>query len=205
MPARRSLSRSGHHRRFLRVHAVDGPPLGGRGLPAERAARHLQARGHAAGAGDGTRTRTSDRDAASVLDLRTGGPSASTGAAAIAGALEGTDLPLSRPDIARELVYIDDLVDLYLEAAERAGISPGVFNAGSGVLGTIGEVVDRVLRLTGSRARARWGTFQAPHHDDFPWVADPTRTFSRFAWRPRVALEEGLARTIAAAREGALR
>jgi nucleoside-diphosphate-sugar epimerase len=119
----------------------------------------------------------------------------------VAGALAGTDLPLSRPDIARDWVYVDDVVDLYLEAASRAkDLAGGVFNAGSGVLGSLADVVALILRLTGSRAEARWGTFEAPPHDDHPWVADPTLTFSRFAWRPRVSLEEGLARTIAAIR-----
>lgn len=124
----------------------------------------------------------------------------------IAGALAGTDLPLSRPAIGRDWVYIDDLVDLYLEAASRAEDLAGeVFNAGSGELGSIGDVVAMILRLTGSRAEARWGTFEAPHHDQYPWVADPTRTFSRFGWRPRISLEEGLARTIAAMREDVVR
>ncbi len=121
----------------------------------------------------------------------------------IAGALAGTDLPLSRPDIARDWVYIDDLVDLYLEAATHAkDLAGGVFNAGSGVLGSIADVVAMILRLTGSGAVPRWGTFEAPLHDDYPWVADPTLTFSRFAWRPQTSLEDGLARTIAAIRKG---
>jgi nucleoside-diphosphate-sugar epimerase len=121
----------------------------------------------------------------------------------IAGALAGTDLPLSRPDIARDWVYVEDLVHLYLEAAARAReLSGEVFNAGSGVLGSIADVVARILRLTGSHAKPQWGTFQAPDHDRFPWVADPTHTFSRLEWRPRTSLDEGLARTIAAAGEG---
>lgn len=118
---------------------------------------------------------------------------------AIASALAGTDLPLSRPDVTRDWVYIDDLIDLYLEAAVSAERHAGrVFNAGSGEYGRIDQVVEAVLRLTGSRAQPRWGTFQAPPHDDFPWVADPTSTFSSFAWRPTVSLEEGLARTVTA-------
>lgn len=124
---------------------------------------------------------------------------------AIAGALAGTDLPLSRPEIARDWVYVDDVVALYLEAAARAGeLRGGVFNAGSGILGTIAEVVAMILRLTRSPSRPRWGVFEAPEHDRFPWVADPTRTFAAFSWRPAVSLEEGLTRAIAAAGEGAL-
>ncbi|MEO8667551.1 MAG: NAD(P)-dependent oxidoreductase [Bauldia sp.] len=122
---------------------------------------------------------------------------------AIAGALAGTDLPLASPDIARDWVYIDDVVALYLEAAMRAGeLAADLLDAGSGILGSIGDVVEAILRLTGSKAVPRWGTFHPPEHDRFPWVADTTHAFSRLQWRPVVSLEDGLSRTIEAARRG---
>jgi nucleoside-diphosphate-sugar epimerase len=117
----------------------------------------------------------------------------------IAGAIAGIDLPLSRPEIARDWVYVDDVVDLYLEAAERAGELGGrVFNAGSGLSTSIDKIVEAILQLTGSSAKPRWGIFEAPEHDRYPWVADPALTFASFRWRPRISLADGLARTIAA-------
>ena len=117
----------------------------------------------------------------------------------IAGALVGTPIALSRPDVVRDWVYVEDLPALYLEAAARAAtLSGGVFNAGSGRAASLGEMVDRILGLTGSRAPARWGTFAAPDHDRYPWVADMTRTFRIFSWRPGTSLEKGLAATIRA-------
>ncbi|HTY76593.1 MAG TPA: NAD(P)-dependent oxidoreductase [Candidatus Bathyarchaeia archaeon] len=122
----------------------------------------------------------------------------------IAGALTGMPIALSRPDIVRDWVYVEDLPALYLEAAARAAtLSGSVFNAGSGRGASLGEMVDRILGLTGSRAPARWGTFAAPEHDRYPWVADMTRTHRIFAWRPRTSLEKGLAATIQAMREAA--
>ena len=122
----------------------------------------------------------------------------------ISGALAGTDLPLSRPDVTRDWVFIDDVVALYVDAALGAGhLAGGVFNAGSGEFGSIRHVVETIRFLTGSRANAQWGRFDAPSHDDYPWVADPALTFSTFAWRPVVPLAEGLARTIAAIEAGA--
>lgn len=120
---------------------------------------------------------------------------------AIASALAGTDLLLSRPDVTRDWVYIDDLIALYLEAAHAAErLSGGVFNAGSGEFGSIGKVVETILRQTGSPAQTRWGAFEAPLHDEYPWVADPTLTYATFAWRPVISLEVGLQRTIEAMR-----
>jgi nucleoside-diphosphate-sugar epimerase len=117
----------------------------------------------------------------------------------IAGALSGEPIRLSRREISRDWVYVEDVVELYLEAAERAGeLAGGVFNAGSGVAVTIGEITDLLLRLTGSGTEPAWGVFPAPAHDATPWIADMGRTFGAFRWRPRTALEAGLGATIAA-------
>lgn len=119
----------------------------------------------------------------------------------IAGALAGTPIALSRPEIARDWVYVDDIVDLYMEASRMpARLAGGVFNAGSGRSSCIADVVETVLRLTGSNAEARWGAFPTAAHDAGCWVADMRQTFDAFVWRPRIALEEGLERTIAAVR-----
>jgi nucleoside-diphosphate-sugar epimerase len=115
----------------------------------------------------------------------------------IAGALAGTPLSLSRRGITRDWVYVDDMVDLFVEAARRAGQKPGrVFNAGSGIPTDLGTIVDTVLRLTGASAEPAWGAFPEPEHDAWPWVADVRGTFSEFDWRPVTNLEAGLRATI---------
>jgi nucleoside-diphosphate-sugar epimerase len=120
----------------------------------------------------------------------------------IAGALQRTPVSLSRPEIARDWIYVDDVVDLYLEAARRtAHVTGNVFNVGSGLATRLAEIVDIVFRLTASNAEIRWGVFPAPKHDDSPWVADMHHTFEAFQWRPRISLEEGLRRSIDALRQ----
>lgn len=115
----------------------------------------------------------------------------------IAGAMQRTPVSLSRPEVTRDWIYVDDVVDLYLEAAERAAeISGNVFNVGCGRATSIAELVEIVFRLTASAAEIRWGVFPAPKHDDYPWIADMRHTFKTFRWRPRVSLEEGLCRSI---------
>lgn len=115
----------------------------------------------------------------------------------IAGALSNSPIQLSRRDISRDWVYVDDVVELYLEAARRAAELRGeVFNAGSGTAVTIGEITDTLLRLTDSAAEARWGIFPAPPHDATPWIASTARTFGAFDWRPKTSLEAGLRATI---------
>jgi UDP-glucose 4-epimerase len=115
----------------------------------------------------------------------------------IAGALAGTPLRLSRPDIVRDWVYIDDVISLYMEAARKATqAAGGVFNAGSGAATDLGEIVRMILQLTASTAEAQRGVFPAPEHDAYPWVADTRNTFREFSWRPSTTLEAGLRATI---------
>ena len=118
----------------------------------------------------------------------------------IAHALAGRPLPLARRDIVRDWVFIEDVVALFIEAARRALEHGGdIFNAGTGVATTLEELVRVVLQLTGSSSTPAWGTFDAPEHDRYPWVADAHRTFATFDWRPATSLMEGLRSTIAAA------
>ena len=117
----------------------------------------------------------------------------------IAGFLNGTPVRLSRPEIARDWVFVDDVVELYLEVASRAReLAGNVFNAGSGVAVSIGEMVEVLQRLTGTASVPEWGAFPAPPHDDTPWIADPRHTFAMCGWRPNISLEDGLLATITA-------
>jgi UDP-glucose 4-epimerase len=115
----------------------------------------------------------------------------------VAGALAGTPLRLSRPRIARDYLYVDDLVDLYLAVMRQGAVLAGdVLNTGSGRQTTIGEIVETVLTLTGSCSEVRWNAFPTAPHDRERWVADMTRTRKLVAWRPRISLEQGLAAII---------
>ena len=117
----------------------------------------------------------------------------------IDGAVRRIPISLSRPNIVRDWLYVDDVVSLYLEVARRAPeVGGGVFNAGSSVGVSLSQIVDSVLSLTASAVEFRWGEFSAPKHDDYPWIANMSQTFETFRWRPQVSLEEGLSRTIEA-------
>jgi nucleoside-diphosphate-sugar epimerase len=116
----------------------------------------------------------------------------------IAGALRGTPIALSRPDSARDWLYVEDLVELYLEASRKPEMAGGVFNAGSGRQVTLAELVEAVCRLTGSSVEVQWDAVPAAAHDTDHGVADMRCTLQAFAWRPRTSLDDGLRKTIVA-------
>jgi dolichol-phosphate mannosyltransferase len=112
-------------------------------------------------------------------------------------ALRGELPPLVDPSIARDFVYLDDVVDAFLLAAAR-GVTPGdVFNVGTGVETTIAEAVDAARRTLGVEVAAQWGSMGARDWDTHRWVSDSTRIRSELGWDPAVPFDEGLARTAA--------
>jgi dolichol-phosphate mannosyltransferase len=110
-------------------------------------------------------------------------------------ALRGELPPLVDPAIARDFVYLDDVIDAFLLCAAR-GVTPGdVFNVGTGVETTIAEAVDAARRTLGVEAPAQWGSMGARNWDTNRWVSDSTRIRTELGWEPAVPFDVGLART----------
>ena len=112
-------------------------------------------------------------------------------------ALHDQGINLTEPSTVRDFIYVDDIIELYLEAAGKAGDLKGeIFNAGSGVKTSFGDLADKILKITGSKSKVNWGAFPPVHYDSDKWQADMAKTFSRFDWRPKYDLDMGLAKTI---------
>lgn len=91
-------------------------------------------------------------------------------------------------------VYVDDVVDAFLAAAERDG---GVFDIGSGTLVSIRETVRLVAAAMGTTIAPAFGAVgDRPQERELR--ADPQPARAGLGWRPRVGLVEGIARTVAA-------
>ena len=101
---------------------------------------------------------------------------------------------------ARDFVYVDDIVDSLLAAVGRAG---GPYNVGTGSDTTVADLHAACVRVAGSD--------QAPRHEPARLgdvqrsVLDVHLIERELGWRPRVSLEDGLARTWAWMKEHAAR
>lgn len=113
--------------------------------------------------------------------------------ALVAHALEDRLPPLADPAIARDFVYVEDVVDAFLLAAERARPGAGaVYNVGGGRQTTLRELVDVARRVFGIEQEPAWAAFPARDWDTDVWVADPRRAATELGWRTRTPLAEGL-------------
>lgn len=110
-------------------------------------------------------------------------------------AMQGTLPPLVNPDIARDFVYVDDVVDAYIRAATMPLREPGpVYNVGSGIQTTIRELVGAARSVFDLHAPADWGTMDARPWDTTTWVGDIRRIVEELAWVPQTDLAAGLRR-----------
>ena len=92
-------------------------------------------------------------------------------------------------------VYIDDVIDAFVQAA-REPQAPGVVaDIGTGEGHTIAEVVRTLARLTGHDRPVHFGERDDRRHD-VAHLADPGLAVTALNWRPRTGLSEGLARTV---------
>jgi UDP-glucose 4-epimerase len=110
--------------------------------------------------------------------------------------LAGEPLDLVPPGIARDFVYVDDVVDAYLRIDALAKLSGEIINIGTGVQQTIRDVVEVVLTETGAHVECRWGAVEPRIWDSSIWVADCTKSKRLLDWRATTRLEQGLRSTI---------
>jgi UDP-glucose 4-epimerase len=120
--------------------------------------------------------------------------------------LAGELPPLVDPKIARDFVYVDDVVDAFLSAAETAGENRGpIYNVGSGRQTSIEEAVEATRSLLEIEARPDWGSMPDRSWDTTTWVADASLIERELGWQPRHDFRTGLSSTIEWMREPDLR
>ena len=107
----------------------------------------------------------------------------------------GLTLEMVAPDVARDFVYIGDVLQALLDFDRLRRAGGEVVNLGSGVETTLREVVEAVQDLFGHRSQVVWGGMPARQWDTTRWVADRSKSAQILNWRPSVGLREGLART----------
>ncbi len=96
----------------------------------------------------------------------------------------------------RDFVYLDDVVDAMVAAATAPTIDRRILNVGSGVETSIRSLAQLVLEAYGGGAA--WLFREEEDPGPSRMCADLTLAREKLGYQPRVSLEEGLRRTIAA-------
>jgi UDP-glucuronate decarboxylase len=95
----------------------------------------------------------------------------------------------------RSFCYVDDLIEGLTRLMNAASPLHGAVNIGNTTEITIAELAKRIIDISGSRSTIE--RMSLPQDDPKQRRPDITRAEQLLNWQPRVALEEGLRRTIA--------
>jgi UDP-glucuronate decarboxylase len=94
----------------------------------------------------------------------------------------------------RSFAYVDDLIGGFLKMMASADEVTGPINLGNPGEFTIRELADKVLALT--RSRSEITHLPLPENDPLQRRPDIARAERILGWRPSIALDEGLRRTV---------
>lgn len=103
---------------------------------------------------------------------------------------------LSSPEAVRDFIFIEDVIEAYLKVIEVPDIGGEIFNIGCGNQRSVGEVVNKIIKLMGNNVRPEWGKVSNPRFEPKVWQANISKTKSILKREPNYNLEEGLNKTI---------
>jgi UDP-glucose 4-epimerase len=106
--------------------------------------------------------------------------------------LRGELPPLADPEVARDFVYVDDVVEAYLLAARIRTAEWGpIYNLGTGVQTTLREAVAAAREIMGITAEPVWNTMPNRKWDASVWVSDSRKIRAQLGWQPRYTFAGG--------------
>lgn len=99
---------------------------------------------------------------------------------------------LVNPNIGRDFVYIDDVIEAYLLAAAQPDQEPGpIYNVGTGTQTSIREVVAVAKKVLGITDEPEWGSMPDRQWDTNTWIADNRKIKNKLGWQPHSIFEQG--------------
>lgn len=118
-------------------------------------------------------------------------------------ALEGRPIKVSSPIHVRDFIFIEDVVDAYIQAIRNQHNPGEIYNVGSGTQYSVKEIVEKILTIAHSKSEIQWGARQKQGRYIEPkmWQADMSKTKKILNWKPKNTIDSGLQKTIEWLRE----
>lgn len=108
--------------------------------------------------------------------------------------LRGGEVELGNPKPTRDYSHVSDIVNGYMLLAEK-GRAGEVYHLASGVERTTESIANDIVRIGGFNVKLRWHP-EARKVDLPRSVGDASKARRELGWKPQVAFEEGIKRTV---------
>lgn len=103
---------------------------------------------------------------------------------------------LGKPDASKDFVYISDVVDAMIAPLKTSDADGAeTFNIGSGTPRTIGNLTSQICDIVGAKPLVTFSGRSWAGDVTKGLCADTSKISSRFGWKPKIGLREGLERT----------
>lgn len=110
--------------------------------------------------------------------------------------IEQTPIQLTAGNQRRDFVFIDDVVDAYMQAIKHATkLSGEICNIGTGYEYSNDEVVKKLFRVTKKKTVLKKGAYAKRSWDTPHWVADVSHTKKVLGWKSKYSIDTGLLKT----------
>jgi nucleoside-diphosphate-sugar epimerase len=116
--------------------------------------------------------------------------------AAMSAALSGRDFPITPGEQQRDFIYVEDVAEGMIAAAEAPDVEGESLDLGTGIGNAIRRVVERIWRLAGGVGKVEFGALPYRSGDAIHLIADADRTAQLTGWRAATPLAEGLRATL---------
>jgi len=110
--------------------------------------------------------------------------------------LDKKDLEMVSPETARDFIFVEDVIEAYLNIERLRRLSGEIINIGTGLQSKLKDIVQQVLQLTQAKVQVKWGSMPPRIWDTNVWVADMTRAKMVLGWKAKHSLKEGLTKTV---------
>ena len=115
--------------------------------------------------------------------------------AAVKAAKAGENFPTTSGEQVRDWIYVDDVADGLIAAAQAANVEGETIELGTGIGTPLRDVVARVFQLAQS-GQPMFGALPQRPGEVMSQIADADRTERLTGWQAKIGLDEGLRRIL---------
>jgi len=107
--------------------------------------------------------------------------------------LNNKELALTKENVERSFIYIDDLIKACIKLAETKTKPGEIYNVGPDKATSLKELVKLISKLAKKQARVKYSGVSRPDEVDINRI-DNSKIKNKIDWQPAISLEEGLKR-----------